>query len=94
MTMTDKLSALKIVPASYETYLALPKPGRFPLNLPAVNRHFFVYDPELPNGPWGLFNELDFRRNYRFLEKPSETALTPIERVDLEDVDFGPIIGV
>jgi len=92
--MTDKLSALKIVPASYETYLALPKPGRFPLNLPAVNRHFFVYDPELPNGPWGLFNELDFRRNYRFLEKPSETALTPIERVDLEDVDFGPIIGV
>jgi hypothetical protein len=92
--MTESLKALKIVPSSYETYLALPKPGRFPLNLPAVNRHFFVYDPELPNGPWGLFNELDFRRNYRFLGKPSETALTPIERVDRQDDIFGPDIGV
>jgi hypothetical protein len=92
--MTEVLKALKIVPSSYQTYLALPKPGRFPLNLPAVNRHFFVYDPELPNGPWGLFSELDFRRNYRFLTKPSETEMTPIERVDREDDVFESPIGV
>lgn len=92
--MADKLSALKIVPASYGTYLALPKPGRFPTNLPAVNRQFLVYDPELENGPWGLFDELDFRRNYKFLETPSMSAMTPVERVDLQDAEFGPNIGL
>lgn len=90
----EKLSALKIVPGSYETYLALPKPGRFPLNLPAVNRQFLVYDPELPNGPWGLFDELDFRRNYKFIGKPSMSEMTPIERVDLQEADFGTNIGL
>lgn len=88
------LKALKIVSASYQTYLTIPKPGRFPLNLPAVNRHFLVYDPELPNGPWGLFNELDFRRNYRFIGKPEFDKLTEIERVDNEDEDFESPIGV
>ena len=90
----EPLLALKIVPQSYATYLSLPIPGRFPLNLPAVNRHFLVKDPSLPNGPWGLFSELDFRRNYKFIETPSETRMTKVVPVDREDEIFEEPIGI
>lgn len=75
------LSALKITAASYETYLALPKPGRFPLNLPAVNHCFLVYDPSLPDGPWGFFDERDFRKFYAFEGKVRADMMTPVRKL-------------
>jgi hypothetical protein len=74
------LGAIKIVTAkAYDTYLTLPIPEHLPEH--AVNREFIVYDPQLPNGPWGQFNAPDFDANYRWKEKPREDRLSLIERV-------------
>lgn len=71
------MKALKIKTDTYPIYLALM--GTAPaMPLQRINNLFLVYDPDLPLGPWGWFEERDFRSFYRFVGDPLWTDFTKI----------------